>query len=169
MPPLVRLLAVLVTAATFLSPAATLARSLKPFKAAITFNETVQPDGTGTCGPIGSSFLGTISGTGQATHMGKVSITSRDCITFMSATTFTFGSTELVLIAANGDKISATYTGTFEIEDGVGVITGTYTITGGSGRFSGATGRGTVQGLETLNPTTFQGQGQVQLTGTISY
>ena len=99
--------------------------------------------------------------------MGKVTLTSTDCITFISQTAFIFFSNQVVLTAANGDQIFATYSGKFEIEGGVGTITGTYTVLGGTGRFSQATGAGTVQGLENVTSAPFKGQ--VQLTGTILY
>ena len=57
------------------------------------------------------------------------------------------------------------YSGRLTTEGGVGVITGGYQIVGGTGRFSQATGAGTVQGVEDMST----GKGQVQLTGTISH
>jgi hypothetical protein len=148
-------------AATLIAPSVTEARSARPFKASISITETVQPDTTGVC-----PFLaGAISGTGQATHLGKMTLVSRDCITPIGENVFAFESNQLVLTAANGDQIFAIYSGIFTTEGAVGAISGGYHIVGGTGRFSQATGAGSVQGVEDLST----GKGQVQLTGTISY
>ena len=102
---------------------------------------------------------------GQATHLGKVTLISQDCITPMTQASFSFASDQLVLTAANGDQVFATYSGVLTSEGTVGVITGGYQIVGGTGRFSQATGAGSVHGVEDLST----GKGQVQLNGTISY
>jgi len=100
-----------------------------------------------------------------ATHLGKVTLVSSDCINPISATAFSFFSNQLVLTVTEADKIVATYNGVLTAEGAVGVITGGYQIVGGTGRYSQATGAGTVQGVEDMST----GKGQVQLTGTISY
>jgi hypothetical protein len=104
--------------------------------------------------------------------MGKVSVNSVDCIAFANPTNpnpalLTFSSNELVLTAANGDQVFATYAGTFTIERAVSTINGGYQITGGTGRFSQATGNGIVQGSENIGDV--PAKGEVQLTGTIAY
>jgi hypothetical protein len=136
------------------------ARSAVRFTATIAITESIQPIGAPPC-----FLVGTISGTGQATHLGKVALTSQDCINPISQASFSFASEQLVLTAANGDQVFATYSGVLTIEDGVGEITGGYQVIGGTGRFSQATGAGSVLGVEDLST----GKGQVQLNGTISY
>jgi hypothetical protein len=71
------------------------------------------------------------SATGQATHLGQ--FTRHECIAIDG------GAIEgsLVFVAANGDRLRASVSGGFI---GVGVAAGTYTFTGGSGRFANATG-----------------------------
>lgn len=72
---------------------------------------------------------------GNATHLGK--FTRRELISFTGPGTF--GGT-IVFVAANGDKLNADFEGHFvSPNDAVG----TYTFTGGSGRFSDATGAAT--------------------------
>jgi hypothetical protein len=112
-------------------------------------------------------LVGDISGTGVATHLGKVTLVSRDCINPANetGTAFSFISDELVITVANGDQIRATYSGTLTFEGAVGVITGGYQIDGGTGRYLQASGAGSVQGVEDLST----GKGNVRLTGTISY
>lgn len=86
-----------------------------------------------------STFTTVTSAKGQASHMGLVTWESQHCLGENSEIL----DAELVLTAANGDKLSATYTGSCA---GIAVIgepvncAGTLTVTGGTGRFEGATG-----------------------------
>ena len=157
------LLALLAT--TLLVPSVSLAQSTKPFKATLAITELLQPVGGPPC-----FVLGHISGSGQAAHMGAVSVVSVDCVNpvdLLNPTVFGFSSNQFVLTAASGEQIFATYAGIFTIDGAVAAINGGYEITGGSGRFLNAKGRGIVQGLENLS--VFPAQGEVQLTGDITY
>lgn len=161
---LIRALSVFVTTA-LLIPSVTLAESTKPFKATLAISELLQPIGAPPC-----VVLGHISGTGQATHMGTVTVASVDCVNpvdLLKPTVFWFSSNQFVLTAASGEQIFATYAGIFTIEGALGTINGGYEIMGGSGRFSNARGKGIVQGLENLS--VYPAQGEVQLTGDITY
>ena len=146
--------------ATLLASGAAEAQSAVPFKASIAISESIQTIGFPPC-----ILVGDISGTGTATHFGKLMLVSGDCINPISETAFSFSSNQLVLTAANGDQVFAMYSGMLTIEGTLGIITGGYQIVGGSGRFLQATGAGTVQGVEDIGT----GKGQIQLTGTISY
>jgi hypothetical protein len=153
---------VVLAAATVISAPATLARSPVPFKATLAINETIQPEGIEGC-----LLTGHISGRGQASHMGNVTVTSTDCVnpTDTTGTTLAFGSKTVVITAANGDEIFAEYGGTFTIQGEVGAIIGGYHIIGGTGRFSGASGDGALQGVEDV----ITKKGQIQLNGTLIY
>jgi hypothetical protein len=146
--------------ATLLARGVPEANAADSFKASVAITEVIQPIGAAPC-----ILVGEISGTGQATQLGKVTVVSSDCINPLSQTLFSFASNQLVLTSANGDQIFALYSGTLTTEGGVGVITGGYQIAGGTGRYSQATGAGSVQGLEDMST----GKGLVQLTGTLSY
>ena len=127
-----RRLSLALFAATLLVPTVTMAGSAVPFKASIAITELIT-GGSGAC-----YFTGEISGTGHATHLGHVTLVSHDCINPINQTEFSFSSTQLVLTAANGDQVFATYSGTFTIQGPVGAIAGGYQIVGGTGRFSHA-------------------------------
>jgi hypothetical protein len=147
-------LALVVT--TLLAAGAARAQSAVPFKATIAITETIQVIGSPPC-----VLTGNISGTGSATHLGKLTLVSTDCINPISETAFSFSSNQIVVTTASGEQIFATYGGTLTL----GVIMGGYQIVGGTGRYSQATGAGKLQGVEDINT----GKGQIQLTGTISY
>lgn len=137
------------------------AQSVESLRATILISETIQTIGASTC-----LLQGDISGTGVAAGIGKVTLASTDCINPLDPnfTMFSFASDNVALGLANGDQIFARYFGTFAVEDSIGVITGGYEITGGTGRYAGATGAGKVQGVEDMTT----GKGQIHLFGTIS-
>ena len=150
-----------VVVATLFASGVAKAQSDVPFKATFAITESIQSPGTLEC-----PLVGDISGSGLATHVGKLTLVSTDCIIPMSQTAFLFSSNQLVFtVVATGDQIFATYGGIFTFEGTLGVINGGYNIDGGTGRYLHASGVGTVQGMEDLST----GQGSVQLTGTISY
>jgi len=115
---------------------------------------------------------------GNATHFGLIdSETSmgQDGSCNLSASTFILSTTTAgQIVAANGDKI--TYTGSDEIDlnniifhaGTTATITGVWTITGGTGRFDGASGSFTISGIvdvTTAGGPTFSITGE----GTITY
>jgi hypothetical protein len=75
-----------------------------------------------------------MAGTGRVTHMGKVSWTSEHCF---QKNGFMFGDANLVITAANGDQLFATYNGWMT---GLTTFAENMTILGGTGRFVGAQG-----------------------------
>jgi|SRR5688572_699002 hypothetical protein len=143
------------------APRAVDAQSTELLRATILISETIETIGAPPC-----VLQGNISGTGVALHLGKVTLASTDCINPLNPefTLFFFASNNVALSMANGDQISTRYSGTLAAEGPVGVITGTFEIIGGTGRYAGATGAGSVQGVEDMTT----GKGQIQLIGTIS-
>jgi hypothetical protein len=83
------------------------------------------------------------SGTGKATHLGRFTVTYQVEVDLLTGG----GPASIHLVAANGDAIFATGSGQDSpTEDpDVSFIVETYTITGGTGRFAGATGSFTVE------------------------
>jgi hypothetical protein len=157
--------ALIVGSSAFVSRAS--AGSQVPFRASI--SERFQ--GLSACPPpyasIGVFCALTIPGTsqGMATHMGRVTQQHLTVITEFASTEC--GSTEFKLVtitAANGDQVFAYLPGTF-CSDGTGA--GTYQITGGTGRFSGATGTGTYQEKATFGADN-TGADTIDYSGTIA-
>ena len=130
-------MAALFLTAVLAIPAA--AQNQVPFKGAMQGNDVDTP------GPSPGTVVVTTSGTGVATHLGQFSFTQQ--ITGNLATFTDTGSVHWV--AANGDSIDTTLTGSIELTATPGVfsITEVHTITGGTGRFAGAKGSFTVERL----------------------
>src|SRR5438094_104139 len=78
------------------------------------------------------------TGEGTATHLGRFTLTFNVVVTLPAGTAIG----EFTFVAANGDTLLATFTGqaTPTAEPGVVSIHEVATITGGTGRFAGATG-----------------------------
>ena len=88
-----------------------------------------------------------IDGTGNATHVGAYAYHADEC--FNGATLLFDGS--FTITAANGDTIVGTYSGSVpSIDFPVAVYEQGAEITGGTGRFAGATGEFDVSGLANL-------------------
>jgi hypothetical protein len=75
-----------------------------------------------------------------------------------------------MLTASNGDQLVATYAGTAQPQaTGLLALSGTFTFTGGTGRFAGAKGSGTLEGVEAIGPhLALPAKGFLVLTGQIS-
>jgi hypothetical protein len=113
-----------------------------------------------------SKFGGTTTGTGKSTHLGKISFTASDCVTPMEDH-FTFKG-KLTITAANGDKITGDYSGSFiplNTPPIYSLSDAKFEITGGTGRFSNASGSADLQGSQNIQT----GKGKIEADGTISY
>ena len=158
------LLAILAAAAAVLltTPPAATAATTTPFKSEITaqasFAET----------PVPGVLTLTGSGVGHASHLGNVTASTTetlDLVTSPGGVVIRDG--RMVMVAANGDELHWAYDGVGSLPDAQGVSTfsGTFLITGGTGRFADATGGGTLQG--TGNSIT--GVASVSYQGTIDH
>lgn len=118
--------------------------------------------------PAGAGWRYTSTGTGVFSHLGEVSFVVTHC---SFPATSSFGPGTLSVRAANGDTLTLSDQGTFVVNfDSQGNpvssdITMELTVTGGTGRFAGATGSATGTGRSDIaaNVTT------VQLAGKIVY
>jgi hypothetical protein len=101
-------------------------------------------------------------GTCQLTHLGRTEFYGEQDINFVAGTQT--GSRRLT--AANGDALYFTHVGTSSsVGQGQVRFTALATITGGTGRFAGATGSALVTGVATLATTS----ASFTLDGSISY
>ena len=104
-----------------------------------------------------------LTGTGQATHLGRYTVGFVFDITIggmvPSTTIGTF-----TLTAANGDSLSGTFTGTGIVANGMVTIVENAIITEGTGRFANATGKFTVDRIGSQSTLMSSGS----LSGTIN-
>ena len=108
--------------------------------------------------PLPASIEQVDNGICQLSHLGKAIFYQHHVISFATGVST---SDDTYFIAANGDTLRATSTGTF-VPSGPGVrITGLMTFNGGSGRFANATGEVHVDGQADFgtNSTTFTLEG----------
>ena len=147
-------MAALILTAALAAPAA--AQQQVPFKGAMQGNDVDTP------GPSPGTVVVTTSGTGVATHLGQFSFTQQATVNLVAKTSA--GSAHWV--AANGDSIDTTLTGSVELTATPGVFSFTevHTITGGTGRFAGAQGSFIVERL--ASGVTFSSSGSFH--GTIT-
>jgi hypothetical protein len=114
------------------APTRSSARVALPFRGTLeTMDKSMTP-----LGPTTALFAA--EGTGTATHLGRYTAVIALTLDFATST----GTEQITLTAANGDVLTATATaGGTPTGDGVTVnVVETATITGGTGRFAGATG-----------------------------
>jgi hypothetical protein len=105
----------------------------------------------GSFAPISTPgvLTGTGVGSGHATHLGKVTVSASELLDFtVSPGNVVIRDGQLVMVAANGDELHWTYSGSGPVPNASGEVTfgGVFTITGGTGRFADATGSGTFEG-----------------------
>ena len=134
------------------SPA--LAQHTVPFRGTL---QAAEVD-TGFQFPLAGKHL---EGSGQATHLGRFTLVADfavDVTNLTAAGTFT-------MTAANGDSRAGTSLGVGALDGATANITETYAITGGSGRFTGASG--TIVIWRVLDTTT--GLSAAVMTGVIDF
>ena len=101
---------------------------------------TMQATETGAPQPGTPIVVRRLEGEGVASHLGR--FTTLGIITLNLATAS--GTGTVTYTAANGDVLGGTATGQAVVGGGFATVTETVTITGGTGRFAGATGTFTV-------------------------
>lgn len=131
------------------------AGSLVPFHAKLIQTSTFIQCPTGT--PAAAVCV-SVTGKGTATHIGHMSKESVVILTLFDPSCGTF-TENAIFTAANGDTITAVQAGTGCFTSPTTVIaTATYTVTGGTGRFSGANGSGTASATNNaVGPGVFVG------------
>jgi hypothetical protein len=110
----------------------------KPFKALYTGNFTMQ------FAPDGSGAVLDFTGTGHATQLGHSDVTGHSVLVFNQNGCLQPVADFVLTTGANGDTITLTNQGQDCLTSQTHIHgSGTYTITGGTGRFLGASGTGT--------------------------
>lgn len=142
-----------------------------PFKATFTISELLSASGITGC-----PLAGMISGIGETNLFGKAILAATDCVTPPQtlAEPYIFNGGKFVLTTGSGETLFATYHGEFWPTTTPGVYqvqNGSFSITGGTGRYIRAYGQGTLTGNETLSkqPFTIPATGVLNADGLISY
>jgi hypothetical protein len=145
-------------AAPEVSLARAAASEMVPFKG--TFTMQLTPADVGRCGDneLGAS----ITKVGHATHLGRFTAFSTQCF---NPNTGEITQGETVFTGANGDQLSVAYSGQVSPTGSPSVfaVDLDLTVTGGTGRFAGASGNMTGVGESTAT-----GAGSASLEGVIS-
>ena len=143
-----------------------IASFLIPFKAHSTLLTitAVTHEQVGYQGECSTYFGGNVTGTGISSPLGRVSISGQDCITPINDYFLFEG--ELTFTTRNGDELFADYSGLFTPTAYLPLFALTdaiFEITGGTGRFSQATGEGVLVGEQNI----LTGLGFIQARGQI--
>ena len=97
---------------------------------------TLEATETGVPRPGTPLIVRHLEGRGTASHLGRFTVVADFTL---NLATFT-ASGSVTFTAANGDVLTGTVTGRAMVGGGIATVTETVTITGGTGRFAGATG-----------------------------
>lgn len=105
-----------------------------------------------------------VVGSGQALHMGRTTaVTTNQVVNLLTGE----GTATYDLTAANGDVLTVELNATTSFLPNGVAFSGTYVVTGGTGRFATATGGGAIDGTA-LNTGPNSGIGTFALDGTLS-
>jgi hypothetical protein len=107
----------------------------------------------------------TVTGEGQALHMGRTEAsTTNQVVNLITGA----GTATYTLTAANGDTLVVDMTVSTQFPSPTQItFAGSFSVTGGTGRFTGATGSGSIEGSATFTSQS-DGVGEFSLDGEIS-
>lgn len=139
----------------------------RPFRATATGQihyDFTNPLGCPASGfPDTPPFTSVLTATGQATHLGRFTLSASHCESLGQS----FDGL-MTLTAANGDQLFGTYATTWVVEGGQVVVDGDLVLNDGTGRFAHATGTLLQHHVITLAPEQ-PWPLQMSFAGTISY
>lgn len=158
------LFAVVLLMTSVVVPVPATAESPRPFKARV----TAQWDDVFAALPpnVGGAGLANFLGGGQVTHLGKAGQAGSLTLEEPVGPGVFPGSGSVTMTAANGDTLTFDFVGYLYAATGEGI--GTFTFTGGTGRFANASGSGDFYALIDLSQPVAQGM-SVVLDGHIRY
>lgn len=128
-------------------------KNFVPFKGEVTWVGGNRQGVEGPCAQVNPAFttINYAEGSGRMTHMGKITYEGSQCVdltgTVMSP--LAVSNVMATMIAANGDEVYIESEGANLIptdKPTVFLVNANFTVTGGSGRFEGAEGGGTLGG-----------------------
>lgn len=124
------------------------AAHLRPF--AVTLDGNANP----AFQPDGCTIINDEQGTGHASHMGTIEWQSHEVVDICTNPDGADVVGQIVLTAANGDQVTGTYQTLAYLDFVAGQVRalGTFQITGGTGRFAGASGTGVISAVGSLAP-----------------
>lgn len=132
---------------TLVLPVTISARSSRPFKASI--HGFAAPTPTGPC-----QLTNAETAVAQVSHLGRTTMESFEIVELCANPEGADITGGFTMTGANGDKVSGTYNtlGHLDFANNEVTFAGQFTITGGTGRFEGASGGGSIEGFGTLLP-----------------
>jgi hypothetical protein len=121
--------------------------SSRPFKASI--HAFAAPTPTSNC-----QLTNAETGTAQVTHLGRSTMESNEVVELCVNPEGAEITGQFTITAANGDLVFGTYEtlGHLNFDTNEVTFSGQFTITGGTGRFEGASGGGSIEGSGSLLP-----------------
>lgn len=130
-----------------LAPLSAASQQIRPFEVSIIGNANPIPHPEIPC-----VLLNTETGDVRGNHIGAGTWSSFETVDFCADPAVGDVVGEFTLTAANGDQIFGIYSTVVLTGDGTIAASGTYEITGGTGRFENATGTGTVDATGDFGP-----------------
>lgn len=108
---------------------------------------------------------------GEMMHAGLSAGTGSQCVQGTPKTGLSVTDAIDIFTAANGDLVMLGWAGPISVGDGLFVVDGSFSVTGGTGRFDGATGGGMLHGVARATPQEVLAGAPVEaeFTGTITY
>jgi hypothetical protein len=150
----------------------------RPFGAKLVWNtdsiRMVAPSGdplfAGRCS-VPSWFIEFGHFSGEIMHAGLSVGTGSQCVQGTPSTGLSVTDAIDIFTTANGDKLTLAWAAPIFVGNGLFVVDGPFSVTGGTGRFEGASGEGTLHGQASATPQEVLAGAPVQaeLTGTITY
>jgi hypothetical protein len=136
-----------------------------PFSGSFTRESTASANCPPTCPPTTLRIVANAKGT--ATHLGGFTATSEDLVDTATNT----GTGTLRFVASNGDELFARTIGREDrfVPPNVSFVTFVATITGGTGRFEGASGTFTIHQVETIDFASSSATGSGEFSGHINF